>query len=490
MKRLYPIFLLLIAHWVLAVGFSHADNEPADEARPGSHQVAVLSVTDAIGPATKDYIQRSFDQVLPDNAALIIIRLDTPGGLDGAMRDIIKTITASSIPVVTYVSPTGARAASAGTYILYASHVAAMAPGTNLGAATPVQIGGISFPGGDKDRGTGHARDKAEADSDNKDELETTMEQGDAMQHKMVNDASAYIRSLAELHGRNGDWAEKAVREAASLQASDALNMNVVDIIASDIDDLLHQLDGRKVLVEGRARTLQTQNMELIELSPDWRNRMLSVITNPNVAYILMMVGVYGLILEFYNPGGLVPGTVGAICLVLALYAFQLLPVNYAGFALVLLGVALMIAEAFQPSFGMLGIGGLVAFVIGSIILMDTDMPDFKIYLSVVATFAVTTVLVLTLIISMALRARDRPVVSGVEELLNKVAIVTEALEGNYGNVRVHSELWKAHAQTPLQRGQQVKVTAVEGLTLEVEPLPEANSAAGKPDTSFVEQNS
>ena len=494
MKRVCP-WLLLIVHCVLAVNFSQAGsgltgNEQASEGKPGNGQVAVLTVADAIGPATQDYIERSFEQALADNAALIIIRMDTPGGLDGAMRGVIKTITASPIPVITYVSPTGARAASAGTYILYASHVAAMAPGTNLGAATPVQIGGISFPGGDKDKDADHVADKPAADSDAKDDTETTIDQGDAMQHKMVNDASAYIRSLAELHGRNGDWAEKAVREAASLQASEALNMNVVDIVASDIDDLLQQIDGREVLVKGQTRTLQTQGLVQVELSPDWRNRLLSVITNPNVAYILMMVGVYGLILEFYNPGGLVPGTVGAICLVLALYSFQLLPVNYAGFALVLLGVALMVAEAFQPSFGMLGIGGVVAFVIGSIILMDTDIPDFKIYLSVVATFAVTTVLILFLMIGMVLRARNRPVVSGVEELIDKVATVTEALEANYANVRVHSELWRAHAQTPLHHGQQVRVTAVNGLTLEVELLPEANSTAGNPDTSLAEQSS
>ena len=451
-------------------------------------QGVLLSVADAIGPATQDYIERSFEQAIVEEATLIIIRLDTPGGLDGAMRGIIKAITASPIPVVTYVSPIGARAASAGTYMLYASHVAAMAPGTNVGAATPVQIGGIGLPGGDKPDGQRPDIERANETGDQANDKpandnEIAIEQGDAMAHKLINDASAYIRGLAELHGRNADWAERAVREAASVQASEALKLNVIDIIASDIDDLLQQIDGRPVLVQGELRNLQTEGLVLVEILPDWRNRLLSVITNPNVAYILMMVGIYGLILEFYNPGGLVPGTVGAICLVLALYAFQLLPVNYAGFALILLGVALLVAEAFQPSFGMLGIGGVVAFTIGSIILMDTDIPDFKIYLSVIATFAATTVLTFFFIIGMVLRARARPIVSGVEELIGKVAIVTEALGVNSANVRVHSELWRAHAQSPLRAGQQVQVRAVDGLTLEVEPLPGVSDTPGSPDT-------
>lgn len=465
--------LWFLAYCVFATAIAHAG--PGGS---GTGRVALLTVADAIGPATQDYIERSFEQAQADNAELIVIRMDTPGGLDGAMRGIIKLITASAVPVATYVSPTGARAASAGTYILYASHISAMAPGTNLGAATPVQIGGISFPGGKKPA----TEDKNPLSDAAEDSDKPKIDQGDAMKRKLVNDASAYIRGLAELHGRNVEWAELAVREAASLQATEALKMNVIDIVASDIDDLLHQIDGRVVQVQGSNRTLHTVDVNLFEILPDWRNRLLSVITNPNVAYILMMIGIYGLVLEFYNPGGLVAGTVGAICLVLALYAFQLLPVNYAGVALILLGVGLMTAEAFQPSFGMLGIGGVVAFVFGSIILMDTDIPDFKIYLSVIATFALTTVLVFVLIVSMAISARNRPVVSGVEELIGKTATVTQGLEGNYANVHIHSELWRVRGQAPLQQGQLVKVIAVKGLTLEVEtvsaagPGPETNS--------------
>ena len=475
------IFLLLPL--VLLTSVWDASAMPAS-----TNRALVLTVADAIGPATEDYVTRGFEQALEQGAALIVIRMDTPGGLDGAMRGIIKTITASSIPVATYVAPTGARAASAGTYILYASHVAAMAPGTNLGAATPVQIGGSPFPGGDKP-GTGKpptdGESEKQGDGGNKSES-GALDQGDAMKRKMVNDASAYIRGLADLHGRNADWAERAVREAVSLQASEALKIGVIDVVATNIEDLLQQIDGRQVRIQGEMKTLNTQNLNVEELLPDWRNRLLSVITNPNVAYILMMVGVYGLILEFYNPGGLVPGVIGAICLVLALYSFQLLPVNYAGFALILLGVALMVAEAFQPSFGMLGIGGLVAFVIGSIILMDTDIPDFRIYLSVVLSVAGATVLVFFLIIGMALRARRRPVVSGVEELIGKVGEVVEISDPRHATIRVHSELWQARGTAPLEKKQIVRVSAVDGLILEVEPA--AGAMGEQPEPPRMEK--
>lgn len=460
-------------------------------------RVAVLTVAGAVGPATQDYITRSFEQAVASDAQLIIIRMDTPGGLDGAMRGIIQLITGSSIPVVTYVSPTGARAASAGTYILYASHVAAMAPGTNLGAATPVQIGGMSFPGTEKPQSEQHQSEQHQSEqaeseqaqskaSHTKRTMDSTgdvhnakatdqpdgkrLDQGDAMKHKMINDASAYIRGLAELHGRNAEWAEKAVREAASLPASAALELNVIDVVATDLDDLLEQIDGREIILRGQKHILGTQGLTVTELLPDWRNRLLSVITNPNVAYILMMVGIYGLILEFYNPGGLVPGTIGAICLLLALYSFQLLPINYAGVALILLGVGLMVAEAFQPSFGMLGIGGVTAFVIGSIILMDTEVPDFKIYLSVVASVALTTAMVFFFIIGMAIRARSRPVVSGAEELIGKRATVTELTADHCAYARIHGELWQVCAEVPLSKGQQVEVVAVVGLILNVRP--------------------
>ncbi|MBQ0721051.1 MAG: nodulation protein NfeD [Gammaproteobacteria bacterium] len=422
-------------------------------------QAVLLSIDGAIGPATEDYLARAFQDAIDTSPAIIIIRVDTPGGLDTAMRGIIQTITASPVPVATYVSPTGARAASAGTYILLASHIAAMAPGTNLGAATPVQIGGISLPGMDKKKEEGEEAEPADKP------------QGDAMQHKIINDAAAYIRGLAALHGRNEEWAEQAVRQGLSLQAREALALNVIDIIATDITDLLVQIDGRKVKVLNKVQTLHTSDLTVVELLPDWRSRLLNVITNPNVAYILMMIGIYGLILEFYNPGGILPGTVGAICLLLALYSFQLLPVNYAGVGLILLGAALMVAEAFQPSFGVLGLGGLISFVIGSIVLMDTQLPAFTIYLSVILTFTLVSALVFFLAVGMALRARKRPVVSGVEQMIGERATVIELLDDGMAMVAIHSERWRARSAQPLHKGEQVRVKAVEGLKLDVEPL-------------------
>lgn len=413
-----------------------------------------LSIEDAIGPATDDYIARALESAVEGGAEMVVIRMDTPGGLDRAMRGIIKNISNSPIPVATYVAPTGARAASAGTYILYASHIAAMAPGTNLGAATPVQIGGIPSPGSnEKEKEKGQADDAA----------------ADSMKMKVINDAAAYIRGLAKLHGRNEEWAEKAVREAASLPATEALKLNVIDIVASGMSDLLKQMDGREVVVQGQKRILKTTDLSIRQLDPDWRSRMLSVITNPNIAYILLLIGIYGLILEFYNPGSIVPGTVGAIALLLALYSFQLLPVNYAGMALILLGVALMVAEAFQPSFGILGIGGVAAFVMGSIILIDTDLPGFGIDISVIITFAATSALIFIFVIGLAIKARRRPVVSGAEELMGGEATVINDFD-HKGTVSIHSETWNALSSTALKKGQQVKVTGMKGLILEVEP--------------------
>ena len=420
-----------------------------------------LTIEDVIGPATDDYIERALDTAAKQQVELVVIRMDTPGGLDTAMRGIIKNITNSPIPIATIVAPTGARAASAGTYILYASHIAAMAPGTNLGAATPVQIGGMPTPG------------KNDKDKETKDQPPPS-EPTDAKSSKAINDAVAYIRGLAELHGRNQEWAEKAVREAASLQASEALKLNVFDMIADSVPDLLKKLDGREVVVLGEKRTLHTAGLPVKQIEPDWRSRLLSVITNPNIAYILMLIGIYGLIFEFSNPGAIVPGTIGAICLLLALYSFQLLPINYAGVALILLGVALMVGEAFQPSFGMLGIGGTIAFVIGSIILMDTDMPGFGIDISVIITFAAISVLIFIFVIGMAIKARRRPVVSGMEELLGGEAVVDSDFD-HTGTVTIHSEHWSAVTDRPLHKGQSVKVTAVKGLTLEVKPLEDIN---------------
>lgn len=360
------------------------------------------------------------------------------------MREMIREILASPVPVVAYVAPSGARAASAGTYLLYASHVAAMAPGTNLGAATPVRIAG-PMGGGEPN--------KPKADG------------GDAMTHKIVNDAVAYIQSLAKLRGRNAEWAEKAVREAASLPAAEALRLHVVDVIAKDVEDLLAQINGRKVMLASGERVLNTTDLAIDEVAPDWRSRLLAIIADPNVAYILMLVGIYGLIYELASPGMVFPGVVGAICLLLALFAFQVLPINYAGLTLIAIGIAFMVGEALLPSFGSLGIGGLLAFIIGSIMLLETETPDYGISYGVIAAFSAVSALFFIFVIGLAVRARRRPVVSGREEMVDSIGTVLQDFDQR-GFIRVHGEVWTAVTERPLRKDQRVRVVKLDGLLI------------------------
>jgi membrane-bound serine protease (ClpP class) len=427
-----------------------------------SNTAIVIEISDAIGPATSDYFRRTLTRANESGARLLILQMDTPGGLDSAMRDMIRAILASNVPVVTYVAPSGARAASAGTYLLYASHIAAMAPATNLGAATPVQIGGGA-----------PARDEPEQ----QDKSEKPNEPGTAGERKAINDAVAYIRGLAELRGRNADWAEAAVRTAASLSATAALEQSVVDVLASDIQDLLTKIDGRTVKLATGETKIASADLMVERVQADWRTKLLAVITNPNVAYLLMLVGVYGLLLEGYSPGALVPGVVGAICLLLALYSFQVLSVNYAGLGLMILGLALIVAEAFAPSFGVLGLGGIVAFVFGSIILLDTDVPGFQIARGVIGGIAFAGALVVFMTAMLFARSRRQPVETGGEQLLREPAVAIESFERS-GFVRIRGELWRAVSATPVAEGQRLRVLKVKGLTLEVVPDSMPNSTS------------
>jgi len=437
-----------------AVGLSISNNDDNSVASNTRALAWLLKIDGAIGPATSDYVTSGLSAAATDNVRVVVLAIDTPGGLDSSMREIIRAILDSPVPVASFVSPQGARAASAGTYILYASHIAAMTPATNLGAATPVQIGGgMGMP------------ELGKPDDKTGDEAKPAQDAATAMKNKTVNDAVAYIRSLAELRGRNIEWAEQAVREASSLPAHEALEMNVIDLIAENVSDLLQKIDGRQVAIHGDTIELDTDSIAIEEITPDWRTRFLSVITDPNVAYILMLIGVYGLFLEFYNPGGIIPGVVGAISLLIALYAFQVLPINYAGLALIGLGILLMVMEAFVPSTGILGIGGVIAFVFGSIILMDTESKSFQIALPLIIAVAAFSVLLLVIIVGMLIRSRRVALVSGDSAMLGEMAEVVEDFSDK-GLVRVHGELWQAVTEGAVKKGQLLPVKAVNGLEL------------------------
>jgi membrane-bound serine protease (ClpP class) len=419
-----------------------------------AERALVLDVDGAIGPAVADYVVRELRGTTPNQVGVIVLRMNTPGGLDTSMRQIISAILASPVPVVTYVAPSGARAASAGTYIAYASALAAMAPGTNIGAATPVALGGPMLPGGAEQKQSRQQQDKT-------DDTET---------RKVVNDAIAYIRSLAALNGRNADWAADAVRSAVSLPAADALSLHVIDVIANDVPDLLRQIDGRTVMIAGKPLRLATTGLDVATVPPDWRTELLALVTNPNVAFILLLIGVYGLILEFFNPGAVAPGLIGAISLFVALYALALLPINYAGAALVLIGIGLMIAEAHIGAFGAIGVGGVAAFVIGALMMFPSRTPGLALSYAVVIGTALCSAALILLALAVLLRSRKRPVVTGGEALIGAAG---EAVfwQGGEGRVRVKGEIWLARADAPLAAGTHVKVLDRDGLILRVQPL-------------------
>jgi len=428
----------------------------AAAAQPGG-PVVVLTQSGAIGPANADYLHRGIEHAAKLGAQLIVLRMDTPGGLDLSMRAIIRDILASPVPVATFVAPNGARAASAGTYILYASHIAAMAPATNLGAATPVNLGA---PDDTRERNS-----KPGTKSDDAQEAPSSEQ---AMMHKQINDSAAYIRGLAQLRGRNAAWAERAVREAVSLSAREALTLKVIDLLADDLPQLLKQLDGRTVSAAGGKTVLTTLTAEIVQRDPDWRTELLAVITNPAIAYLLLLAGIYGLFFEFMNPGFAFPGVFGGIALLLALFALQMLPVNYVGLALIGLGVALLVTEFFTGASGVLGGGGLLAFVAGSVILIDTDASSYAIPLPLVGAVALVGAAGLLIVGRLAYVARRRPIVSGREYLIGAIGVMIEGEGDSYASVQ--GETWKVRSGRVLRAGERVRVTGIEGLVLEVEP--------------------
>lgn len=446
---------------------------PAQDADGDRNKAVLLEINGAIGPATTDYLRRNIERAGEEtNVGLVVIRMDTPGGLVAATRDIIRAIRGSTVPVAVWVAPEGAQATSAGTFILYAGHLAVMAPATNVGAATPIALGGPGTPSPEPEREAPDEENGNDQESE-RDEDEEERERTDeftAGERKAINDAVAWIRSLAEETGRNADWAEKAVRDADSISSRTAVETNVADFIAGNLQDLLDQADGREVRIAGEMVTLATADLIVDRREPDWRSNLLSVITNPTVAYLLLMIGIYGLLLEGYSPGSLVPGTVGAVALLLALYALQVLPVNYAGLLLIILGILLIVAEAFAPSFGILGLGGIVAMIIGSIILMDTDVPGFTIAIELIAAMALASAIVLAALVYLASSAWRRPVVSGAEEVGGATGRALEPVSPDGGTIMMLGERWRARSDEPIPPGTAVRVIRRDGLTVHVEP--------------------
>jgi membrane-bound serine protease (ClpP class) len=497
------LLLIVIASVLLPLQRSGAAQPPAPRGI-----ATVIELDGAISPATSNYVRSAMAGADAQHAAVIVLQMDTPGGLDTAMREIIKAILASPIPVVGYVAPSGARAASAGTYILYACHLAAMAPATNLGAATPISIGGNEAPSPVPASPTQPAPAEPNAPQPSSAPGTHAPERhgspapaavpvpATAEERKVVNDAVAYIRSLAQLRGRNAEWAESAVRGAASLPARDALAQHVINLIADDVPDLLAQIDGRTVQLEEHPVALHTRELTIQRVTPDWRARLLMFVSHPTVAYGLLLAGIWGLLLEGYHPGGVLPGVVGALALLLALYGLELLAVNFAGLALIALGIGLIITEFFMPTYGSLGVGGLAAFVIGSIILFANNQAGLQVALPLIAGVAIAGGIVILAIVSLAARARRRPVTTGAEAMIGESVEIVSAAPDHLV-VRYGGELWNAHPAagrsavsggTLLTPGHYARIVRVSGLTLWIEPLVDASAtgAASAPGASDV----
>ncbi len=481
----------LVALGVLAwlagmlAGDSSGASTAAEHGGSAERLALLIEVDGAIGPAMGHYITSSISEAEQRGAAILIIRLDTPGGLDSTTREIVRAIIGADVPVAIYVAPSGARAASAGTYMLYASHVAAMAPGTNLGAATPIQMGGM--PGGGATEPPADDPPEGGSPDDADIPAEQPPQPATAAERKMIEDAVAYLQGLAELRGRNAQWAEQAVREAASLAYHSALEQNVIEIVADDVDDLLEQAHGMEVLVGREMVPLDTAGATVEIIEAGWRTELLAALTNPNVVFLLMMIGFYGLLLEFSNPGAVYPGVIGAVSLILALFGLNLLPLNYAGLALVLLGIAFMVGEAFTPSFGALGLGGVIAFILGSVILFDTDVAEFRLAWPTIVVLAAVSVGVFVFLVGTLWKSQHRPVVAGREELAGASAqvIAWDSTE-QAGWVRLHGEQWRATSEHRIRPNTWVRVVAADGLTLHVEPAgdaaDEAQATAGDVD--------
>ena len=451
----------------------------ASTANADGNKVVVLEIKGAIGVATAEYLIDGIQHAEEQDAELIIIDMDTPGGLMNATRDIIQAILGSPIPIATYVTPAGARADSAGTYILLASHIAAMSPTTHLGAATPVSITGDDVtPEQPTEDGDDDANDDAgadEADDTADDKPASKDRSGTAMEKKVLNDAIAYIRGLAERHGRNADWAEEAVRDAATLTAEEALEQNVIEFIAENRTELLNLIDGHEVTINSETVALETQGAAVEHYEPNWRIKILSAIASPEIVLLLGIIGLYGLMYEGWNPGAIVPGVVGIICLMLAAYGLQVLPVNYVGLALIIVGIGLMTAEAFAPSFGALGLGGIVAFVFGAIMMFDSEIPGFGISLTFVIGLALVAALLLIWLVGYLLKFRKRGSVSGRGSIVGGIGTALQDFSGD-GKVWLEGESWAAHSNVPIEKNQQVVVLALDGLTLEVEPATAPNT--------------